>query len=575
VELWLVVTIGGIRGSTVNNNNRAPTETESTTEDESSTGSTNEASEEPSPQNNVLAELEDMTALEICEWSAVKEAAEKDVDVFYSDKYSHVVDALAESQNNNGKLYGQFKNNLGDADIDIDYNTALSVVSERADELEAKAKEEKKEEERGPTEVEEPDEPVTWDMVEECVKRNFGQKMLDNIEVLCANATILVFENVENSPMLFIEGSSGAGKSLVIKAIEDLMNELLVRVDDVTPQSFVSHGGIEDDEEQGANDILPLIKHRVMSIREMGPLFSGNKDEIEEFWSVLAGVGDGDGRVKATGNQGLRGYTGDNMFALQGATTYLKRHAWNAMGTVGGRVLFHEYDRNPSRRDLVNNQYEYDKSEAERFAEVQEVVGDFLRTVWHDIADGYGSIDWRSTEWRDGDERRSDNRDTESVTAILAELIAYARTPASRGETEEWKVGNPEVSDRLVDQLSNINAASALMKGREKVTMDDVAVSARIALSTCPKGRRPYVKWVMDHEHEEDTIELSEMVEYTGHPEGRCKSHMKLIDNLGLGEFYNDGERNSPVWKLKRDTSYTNVWETGVEFPDRMYEELH
>lgn len=303
--------------------------------------------------NEVLAEIESMTALEICEWTTIKEAAEESSDIFFDDEYSQVIDALAMSKNSNGKMWGQCKKNLGSVDMDVGYNTVIGRIRDRADELEAQAQEKEKEEERGPAEVEEPGEPVTWEMVEEVVLENFGQKMLDNIEALCANATILVFKNVENSPMMFIEGSSGAGKSMVIEAIEDLMNELLVRIDDLTPQSIVSHGGIEDDEEEGANDILPLITHRILSIREMGPLFSGNKDEIEEFWSVLAGVGDGDGRIKATGNQGLRGYTGDHMFAFQGATTYLKPHAWNAMGTVGGRILFHEYDRNPSRQDLA------------------------------------------------------------------------------------------------------------------------------------------------------------------------------------------------------------------------------
>jgi hypothetical protein len=514
-----------------------------------------------------------MTAIEVCEWSMVKEAAEEDINIFYDDKYSHVVDALAISQNNNGKLYGQFKNNLGDSDIGIAYNTAIAVVSDRADELEAKAKEKEKEEKRGPDEVAEPTQEVEWGEVNEIVLEHFGRKMLDNIEAVCANIATLAFTDIENSPMLFIEGSSGAGKSLVIKLTEDV--NIVVRVDDVTPASFVSHGGIEDDEEEGANDLLPLITHRTMSIREMGPLFSGNKEDIEEFWSVLAGVGDGDGRQKATGNQGLRGYTGDNTFALQGATTYLKPHAWNAMGTVGGRVLFHEYDRNPDRIDLVENQYGYDKTETERFEEVQEVVSNFLRTVWHSIADGYGSVDWRDTSWRESDDGwRSDNSDTEKATAILADLIAKARMPATRGETSEWDVGWEEVADRLVDQLQNINKASALMKGREKVTMEDVSISARCALSTCPKSRRPYVKWVMDHEFDGSSIELSEMIQYTGDSEGKCKRHMKLIDAVGLGTFKNDGTRDSPIWTLSRDMSFTNVWTTGLEFPDQMYSEL-
>ncbi|MDB2274996.1 hypothetical protein PM022_10625 [Halorubrum ezzemoulense] len=555
----------------MNDDNRASAETESTTEESSSTTLTDEVSGETSQRNDVLAELEDMTPLEISEWSTIKEAAEENPDIFFDDKYSQVTDALAASYNANTRMFAQCQNELGE--LNVAYNPVLKKIRERGDEIEREENEEETED-RGPAEVEKPDREVYWDEVEEVVLRNFGQDALNTLEATCANMLSLVFTDIENSPMLFLEGSSGAGKSLVIKLTEG--TNIVVRVDDVTSASFVSHGGIEDDEEEGANDLLPLITHRNMSIREMGPMFSGNKEDIEELWSVLAGVGDGDGRQKATGNQGLRGYTGDHTFALQGATTYLKPHAWNAMGTVGGRVLFHEYDRDPNRAEYRANQYDHDKTETERFEETEEVVNNFLRTVWHEIADGYGSVNWRNTEWRseDVDDWRSDNEDTEKATVILAELIAKARTPASRGEEASWNVGWEEVADRLIDQLQNINKTSALMKGREKVTMDDVAISARCALSTCPKKRRPYVKWVMDTEFEGDSIELSEMIQYTGDPEAECMRYMELIDGVGLGTFKNDGTRDSPVWKLYRDKTFTNVWETGLEFPEGMYEDL-
>jgi hypothetical protein len=71
----------------MNDDNRASAETESTTEESSSTTLTDEVGEETSQRNDVLAKLEDMTALEICEWSTIKEAAEKNPEIFYDDKW--------------------------------------------------------------------------------------------------------------------------------------------------------------------------------------------------------------------------------------------------------------------------------------------------------------------------------------------------------------------------------------------------------------------------------------------------------------------------------------------------------
>lgn len=104
------------------------------------------------------------------------------------------------------------------------------------------------------------------------------------------------------------------------------------------------------------------------------------------------------------------------------------------------------------------------------------------------------------------------------------------------------------------------------MKGREKVTLDDVAISARCALSTCPKARRPYVKWIMDKEFDGYNIKLSEMVNYTGDPEEKCMRHMELMDNIGLGNLTNE--------ILERDRFFTNIWDTGLEFPEGMYDDL-
>lgn len=86
---------------------------------------------------------------------------------------------------------------------------------------------------------------------------------------------------------------------------------------------------------------------------------------------------DGQGLNRNTDGHGQRGYDGDYRFALIAATTPLKPRAWDVMGDVGQRLLFHELPREDDL-DAVTDDVFGETEFTERVARCRSVVREFL-----------------------------------------------------------------------------------------------------------------------------------------------------------------------------------------------------
>ena len=414
---------------------------------------------------------------------------------------------------------------------------------------------------QGPPPVEEPDEPVYWEDVEDIALAHFDQHTLNMVEAVCANIVVLTFDNNASCPMLFLEGPSSSKKTTVLQMTEGTVGELVQRVDSITSASFVTHSTDQADDEVGENDLLPMLRHRVLSVREMSTFFSGDADSLREIWSTLASVADGDGFEKATGSQGLRGYSGDYRFAFQGATTPLGPVAWNVMGNIGGRVLFHEAkaDHNVSviKRSVYSDGIPFDQM----LGECRKVVSGFLRTVWHQHADGYASVNWESgDDWIPEDE-------VQNATVLLAKLVSHSRTPANDYSSSGWKVSETEDYWRVTDLIKQISRAAAFMRGSRRVEMKHMELATRVALSTMPAARRPYVRMLIDPETNEK-MTTQDVMKYADVSKPTAIKYMRLMDQLGIGDLQDIGEGQKSEYLIWKDPEFSNIWTTGLPFPD-------
>lgn len=525
-----------------------------------------------------VAELEVLQELlvEVDDPSVAEERA-------YHDTVKH---ALADSKITDGDdLWDRFKGKILRDLAEVDYNGYQKTIKEKGEELRRERTEPTGKEAlaQGP-DLHEPDGLTGWEEVKEVVLANYGQETLDVLEALVCNIVCLTFEGLDNAPMLFIEGPSGAGKTTIISFTESVQGELVVRVDEVSPASFHSHDPDQAEHELGQQDLLPIIKHRVMSVREMSKLFAGNPDTIREFWSKLANVSDGEGDYRASGTQGLQSYDGDYMFAFQGGTTRLPPVAWNEMGKIGGRVLFHtfigEHDASVAKEQYFDNE----TSPKTRKETCQEVTGEFLRTVWTRKTDGYGSVDMRDRFW-------PLDEDIKTALTLFAKLTSLARAPMNRDREGNWQRPDPEALWRPLSQYTRMAAARALIHDRNEITMGDMELIARLAMSTVPAKRRPYIRWLLDPNTADGSAEglgegeawLDDVVSYVPDETQTARNHLNLLDRIDLLQFDDIGSDRQPKWRVKKQPSgqykwspnerLDNIWTLGVPRPERYFVE--
>lgn len=389
---------------------------------------------------------------------------------------------------------------------------------------------------------EEPDYEV--EKVRKVVTEQFNEQTWETTEaVLTAQATLLI---ADAKPVgVVIVGESGSGKSTVLKFIEG--NPETYRTDDATPASFVSHDASLEEEELANVDLLPRVRHKTLVCPDMANWFSGSRENIGEKMSTMANVMDGDGYVRDSGSHGQRGYEGDYRFNIIGASTPLKTRSWEAMGHTGNRFVFHQHQATTNADEVAEQVFD-ETSYDEKVSRCSKSVNALLEDRWAEHG-GYNGVDQASLSTSD---------EARDVITYLAVLVAYSRAPVNRGTVQR------EGMHRIMATLLTLAQGRALLDNRTKVSLDDTEVCARIALSTMPKERRPYVRATIDPSTGE-TLTAQDFEEYDAVKSTRPTIHdrMELLDTLEIADYEEIDGRGTKMVSLKEEYE----WPENLPFP--------
>lgn len=383
--------------------------------------------------------------------------------------------------------------------------------------------------------------------VRETVLEEFGKQTWDVTEAALSVQATLLLSDPQHSTGLVIVGEAGAGKTTVLRFFEGL-EELVYRSDNATPASFVSHdASLSEEQLREEVDLLPRIQHKTLLVGDMSSWFAGGRDTIEDRMSTLARLMDGDGYTTDSGTHGERGYKdGDYRFAILGANTPLQPRAWDAMGHTGNRFVFHEKAGTNNIGQVVEEVTE-DDAYTKRVKRCQEVVHQFLTEIW-DQYGGYRGVEWDS----------SATEEIRDILEVLTRIVQHSRAPiAETGEIVK------DSGYRVSTALWEIAQAHALLRGETQVTLQDMDVCARIALSTMPKERRPVVRAVLNPDNG-GSLSAPELTEQVSLSKPTVLERMALLDGLGIADCEKKDGRGKKVIERKDEFE----WPDSLEFPD-------
>ncbi len=362
--------------------------------------------------------------------------------------------------------------------------------------------------------------------VRETVKEHFPD-LWPAVEVgLSTCATLLLADRVNPVALIYV-GPPSAGKTTVASMFDGATvkgEALCYRSDKFTAAAFVSHSAKATTRQLTQIDLLPRIKGKVFLTPELSTMFRGKENELEERFSMITRILDGQGLTTDSGTHGRRSYVGDYLFAWIGCTTPFSPSVWRIMAQLGSRLFFLVMDQSVEVKvgDLINKTVPYKV----RLTDCRQVVHHFLDHLFGH----YGGV--RGVQWQ----TEEDPRKVIKWIARCAMLLAVMRTEQSSEDTPPA----PESPHRAYAVLYNLARGHALVHGRQQLTEEDLSLLAKVTLSSMPTKRREVFLALVQNKGESLTVAQVQAALRARHPD-TARTVMAGLHWLGIMEYVKEG----------------------------------
>lgn len=335
-----------------------------------------------------------------------------------------------------------------------------------------------------------PDTPVDIEGWKEIIKDNFEELVLPAEAGLSVIAQLLI-EDIKNPFALIYVDVPSSGKTIALNFFS-MMRELVITLDNITPASFVTQAANVQKDKLKDIDLLPRIRYKTLIIRDFAPVFAGKEEKVQEMFGILVRVLDGEGYENSGGVHGQRGYSGEYLFMLLGASTPIRSNIWKIMGNLGSRLFFLNIDgKEDTEQDLLE-QLEGDLKGKEFIC--RDVTKEFIKTLWAKHPEG---VAWKKDE---------DDRNAKLVSVRFSNALAKLRGAINVSRDEfssdrRYNHSQPviEKAKRINAQLYNLARGHALLYGRTHIEKSDLPIVAKVAIDSAPPKRSKIFKHMILH----------------------------------------------------------------------------
>ncbi len=227
--------------------------------------------------------------------------------------------------------------------------------------------------------------------------------------------------------------------------------------------------------------MLPRIKGKVLITADLTTLFGARAEELQETFSILTRVLDGQGLTIDSGVHGHRGYEGDFMFSWIGATTPIPHKVWDLFGNLGARMYFMEIqNKNKSNEDyladLTGTNYQV------KVEQCNQATLRFLKGIWRE----------ERLKW----EPSNDDKQLLDKVIQVAKIVTKLRGKVNLVVKQEYykeeiNYTTPIIEEpaRCIQSLYTLMRGRALLQGRQQISIEDLPIVFDVALSSAPWER--------------------------------------------------------------------------------------
>ena len=404
--------------------------------------------------------------------------------------------------------------------------------------------------------------------IEDAVGEYFPET-LNSVKIALSVAAVLAFKNNSQPTTLIFSGASGSGKTLPLSFIlpdkdhKEELSHYIVRSDNFTTKSFVSHAANISTKHLNEVDMLPKIENKVLITKELAPVFRGKKEELVERFTILISVLDGKGLISNSGTRGQRGYDRDINFCWLGATTPLTNETHKLMAQLGTRMVFYNTDRRDKSIDELLEFAECNDNDV-RQELCRRAVNDFLTDFYKKHQPS--SFDINTIAFDRGLLRKL----VIYVKAMAMLRGAFSLTEGHDDDSDDDRYGKPsmEKEERAIIIMKNIALGSALVHGRDYVTEFDIFQMRHIAFSSMPEQRRILFEAILKTGGSGNT---RRMMELTKSSRKTTLHYMKELGHLGICEYHHV-EHDPDGCSISLKEVFRELVENGINNDDELPE---
>jgi hypothetical protein len=356
--------------------------------------------------------------------------------------------------------------------------------------------------------------------------------------------------------------------------------------DNFTPSSLISHISTKTEAELQKVDMIPKMKDKVVLTPELAPIFTSKEDDMQKVMGIATRLLDGHGLENDSGAHGHRKY-GDTMFVWLGAAVEIPPRVWKILGTLGHKIYFlRPILRKKTLQDLIkiakNNNF------AEKNIEIEEALLDYLK-----IFDAAPEIDNKiklenqvvRVKWNEevGDEQDKAIEYIAQLANLLARLRGTVYVSESKAkihnsnndqnnqsqqirqiEGQDYDTDFPIIEDpsRAVILLRNLAIGHAISQGRDHLSLTDIPIVIKVALSTAPLRRVRVLDLLLKNDNGELTT--SQIIGQLSISQPIATRTMRELEALKIGKVSNVTNYTNSEYKIKLKSEFN--WFKSSEF---------
>jgi len=252
----------------------------------------------------------------------------------------------------------------------------------------------------------------------------------------------------------------------------------------VTPRCWVTHNTAVSEEKLAEIDMIPKIRNRHFLTPELAPIFTSDEKELNETVGTMCRLADGHGLATDTGAWGHRSY-GDTMFVWTGAAVDIPYKVYKMLAGLGPKIYFFRLPYKDKTQDkiLEGMRGSFNK----KIANIQPVLYEYL--AWFEIGPTLIRNEQNDLSKMEWDREKDDEQALiwiAKIVRVLSRLRCSAQVwnPKNQDLDYGFRHSDPEALDRPAEVLSNLARGHALLEGWNYITLADIPIVIKTALST-------------------------------------------------------------------------------------------